>query len=610
MLICGDFEVFKEDWLAVFVDTLTGEETIIVNDRDKLVEYYTKNKKHVFCFYNGRHYDCWIMKGILLGLDPYDISKFIFNDNPGFSYDRRFHDIELLYYDSMFSKSHGLKKLEAFMGMNIHETSVPFDLDRKLTEEELSETIDYCVDDVYSMMAVMTESYNEFEVLWSMVKEFDLPISYLSKTKAQLTGLILDCDRVHGRNDEWDLRLPDYECKIKEKYNFVKEWFMDKANHDLSAELKCEVSGMEVKFGWGGIHGALSKYTLDENKRLEEWDVTSEYPSIMIQWGTLSRNVRVPEKFKTMYDDRIRLKNIGDTARQLPRKILLNTTYGASGDNDNVLYDPRQAHLTCLYGQLFLLDIMSCLEGHVKLVQSNTDAVAFEVDENTDYEKVKEIIEDWGRRTRMSMGPEIFDRVYQKDVNNYIMIDSEKLKTNPKKAVKCVGAYVKVNNPLDNDMPIVNDAVRNFFVYGTPPEETIMGCFDLIKFQKVYTRSNKYQECFHGTKLESTYAMRPSPKTGKMVRIKKTIVVDEGKKLSEKTFRIFAVTDESVGILYKAKVDEEGNKSFSKFQNCPDHALIWNESVKGLKTYDLDILDKNFYVDLAKKRIVHFGGKV
>ena len=35
--------------------------------------------------------------------------------------------------------SYSLKQLEGFLGNEIKETSVPFDIDRKLTEEEISE---------------------------------------------------------------------------------------------------------------------------------------------------------------------------------------------------------------------------------------------------------------------------------------------------------------------------------------------------------------------------------------------------------------------------------------------------------------------------------------
>ena len=65
-----DFEVFSHDWLVVIMDTDTKEIHVIVNDREKLIQLYEQNKNNIWCGYNSRHYDQYILKGIILGLDP------------------------------------------------------------------------------------------------------------------------------------------------------------------------------------------------------------------------------------------------------------------------------------------------------------------------------------------------------------------------------------------------------------------------------------------------------------------------------------------------------------------------------------------------------------
>ena len=57
-------------------------------------------------------------------------------------------DIHFLNYDCQIDKLKSLKQLEGFMGNDIRETSVAFDIDRKLTEEELIEVEKYCTHDV------------------------------------------------------------------------------------------------------------------------------------------------------------------------------------------------------------------------------------------------------------------------------------------------------------------------------------------------------------------------------------------------------------------------------------------------------------------------------
>ena len=39
-----------------------------------------------------------------------------------------------------------------------------------------------------------------------------------------------------------------------------------------------------------------------------------------------------------------------------------NSVFGASGDKYNDLYDERNKKLTCMYGQLFILDLLDKLE--------------------------------------------------------------------------------------------------------------------------------------------------------------------------------------------------------------------------------------------------------
>ena len=53
-MIVFDFEVFKYDWLVVFKNVLTGENTEIINDVEKLNEYYTKNKGQLYIGFNNK----------------------------------------------------------------------------------------------------------------------------------------------------------------------------------------------------------------------------------------------------------------------------------------------------------------------------------------------------------------------------------------------------------------------------------------------------------------------------------------------------------------------------------------------------------------------------
>lgn len=61
-----DFEVFPYDWLVVIKDTETRTTHTIVNDEDKLREFYEANKNNIWVGFNSRSYDQYILKGIIL----------------------------------------------------------------------------------------------------------------------------------------------------------------------------------------------------------------------------------------------------------------------------------------------------------------------------------------------------------------------------------------------------------------------------------------------------------------------------------------------------------------------------------------------------------------
>ncbi len=136
-----DFEVFKHDWLVVIKDTDTKKTHTIVNNVEELRNFYETNKDNIWCGYNSRSYDQWILKAIIAGFNPKELNDYIIVEHkPAWKFSSTLFKIQLFNYDVMTS-FHGLKQLEGFMGNDIRETTVSFNIDRKLTEKELQEVI-------------------------------------------------------------------------------------------------------------------------------------------------------------------------------------------------------------------------------------------------------------------------------------------------------------------------------------------------------------------------------------------------------------------------------------------------------------------------------------
>ena len=104
-----------------------------------LNNYIANTNKTYEVGFNSRHYDQYILKGILAGFNPKRINDWIIvKHRAGWEFSpsllRKF---PLYNYDVMQANDGGLKRFEGFMGNNIKESSVPFDIDRKLTASRL-----------------------------------------------------------------------------------------------------------------------------------------------------------------------------------------------------------------------------------------------------------------------------------------------------------------------------------------------------------------------------------------------------------------------------------------------------------------------------------------
>jgi DNA polymerase len=229
-------------------------------------------------------------------------------------------------------------------------------------------------------------------------------------------------------------------------------------------------------------------------------------------------------------------------------------------------------------GQLLLIDLLEKLESYVELIQSNTDGVLLKCparmggnwhNYNEWYALIDDIVYEWEERTGMNMEFDIYTEVFQKDVNNYVLVG-------PEGKMKTKGKYTKGLSKIDFDLPIVNYALVDYMVKKVPVEVTINGCDDLIKFQKIVKLSGKYWRTWHN-----------------------------GKYMTEKCHRVFASLDESDSYIGKCK--KEG-ATIEKFADTPMNCFIENGNVNGAPVPKK--LDRQWYIDLAKKRLLQYGVEV
>lgn len=567
MLNFLDFEVWPKLWCCTIINPITKEKTVIVNNKYQLTNHYKTHKDEIYVTFNGRNYDDYIFKAILCGFEAWDMNNWIINKGrKGYEFSSLLRKVKLNSFDCM-TGFNGLKTLEAFIGMDIRETEIPFDYDGEFTDEMIEKVLFYNEHDVLATIRVFMERKSEFDSYMGLMKLFDLPLSHLGKSKAQLAAIITGAKKTK-HNDEFDISLPP-TMRI-EKYKKVIEYFENDWNYDTNLEI--EIAGVPHTYGTGGIHGAIPNY-FGEGEFLHV-DVNSYYPSLIIRYPEycMSRTGASLEKFKDIYESRLAFKAQGD-ARADALKIVINSFYGANKDKFNPLYDPRSANNICIFGQVLLTDLIERLEGHCDLIQSNTDGLIIKLHGNRD--EVMRICKEWEERTGMTLGYDRVFKIAQKDVNNYIMVMEKK----GKQKIEAKGAYVKDLNDLDYDLAIVNKAVRDYLLYNIPVESTILPCSDMIKFQKIVKLSNKYEWAEHENGQRNI-------------------------RFTNKAYRTFASLDNNDGRLMACRI-KDGKLEKKKFGGTADRCFIFNDDMNGVPIPSK--LDYQWYIDLAKKRLEDFG---
>lgn len=608
-LICFDFEVMahsispetgKPYWCVVFIDIETGKGKIIKNNIEELREFYEGYKHDIFISYNGRNYDQWIFKGLLLGYCPAHLTKKIIEDNvKGGMLVRNHNKIPLFHYDAA-NKFNSLKQLQAFMGSEIKDADVPFDLNRPMTDEEEKELVKYCVHDVKETIKVFNKNLKTFNATIGVLEMFNQDLSLINKTSSQITATILGATKLESHDNEFDFIYP--ETLKLDKYQFVKDWFNDIKNGKISTngkvEIEYDIAGVPTTYALGGTHGNLDNYQTEG--RIFSIDVKSLYPSLIIQYLLMSRAVDGIEMFKDILHTRFKYKAEKNPLQEA-LKLILNSVYGCFGDQYNPLYDKRMMRSVCVAGQLLLTDLVEKIEPHCKVLNLNTDGIYFLLEDNSKLPILQEIVKEWENRTRLDMDWEEYKKIILKDVNNYIIVPNGDLYyPNGEPKWKGKGAFVKELSDLDYDLPIVNFAVKNYFVLGTPVENTINNCNELRDFQKIVKVTSAYDQ---GAWKDCTFSKQPvlNEKTGKYT---KKMMWDDGSgySLKDKTFRVFASNREDDGGLFKKK----SNANPAKFANTAEKVFIDNGNV--LNKEVPEYLDRQWYIDLANDRIRQFLG--
>lgn len=585
-LISYDCEVFAYDWLVTLKDKETGIYTCIWNDNEALKMALSDDC--IYVGFNSKHYDQYIIKAIAADLTPQEVKQvndYIIAGGQGWQcpqladYYFRFNHVDIRD-DTQQGLS--LKAIEGHLGMSVKESSVPFDIDRPLTPEEKAETEFYCKHDVDTAERLIDirKDYLKNKINLGRLAGLD-EVKAMGMTNAKLTAAMLKATK-KPHDDERKYVYPD---NLRKEYIPSEVFAFFDRMYDLSisdselfkGKFNLNIGECPVTLGYGGIHGAIPNFFWEETEDRGIWneDVGSYYPHLCTINGYTSRNIPSPQIYEDILERRMKAKAAGDKHTANALKLVCNTTYGCLLNQYNDLYDPLMGRSVCISGQLYLLELAEHCYQEIKglrIVQLNTDGIMVECDKK-DYDTLTAICAEWQSRTGFNLEEDTVIKIAQKDVNNYVEVQ-------PGGKAKAKGGYlVKGIAPagafnINNSCVIVATALKEFFVNGTPVEDTINGCDDIFQFQIIAKAGAKYKETYH--------------------------VVDGVKEPVQKVNRVYATADERYGKIYKVKSEDD---STAKIEMLPEHCIIDNDNQLSISD-----VDKSFYIDMARKRVNDFMG--
>lgn len=597
-----DFEVTPNWWECTFGDLLDTSKvpdedikktfiTVTSDDEDarnKICELMLE-KDTVLCGYNIKNYDLIIANGIYQGFSPQYIK--ILNDliiipdcemkNKEYwrmNALKKKKMPKVIYQDFMDDNTGTLKEKEAIFGLDIKESTVPFDKEH-LTEDDIKDMTKYNIHDVYSVMVVYTKSMKFYvDNKLAVGRKFNIPEKecYMN-TNARLVSRALGAKRTEFSDaNDIEIFLPD---KIKRYcYDNMPSKILDQLRTNTNT-FTVKLFNNDVSYGNGGIHSTYMNNLYVESD--DEWilmnvDAASYYPSMLIQFDCLSRAVTDPKVFKNIFDERIAIKHKlnktpEDDEIQTALKLILNTTFGASGNKYLDLYDPYMCTRCCRLGQIFLSALACKLIKEIpdiKIVQTNTDGILVYVRRKY-MTLIKKLQDEWSKVSGINMDTDYVDKIWQRDVNNYLLIkDDGKIK---RKGLWLMDTWEKPGYPMVSPLTgyISAKAVIKYYTKGIDPVKTIVSCDNLLDLaitcKKGPTYKGVIQRFEDGTEKELFKCNRVLPTKNSYY----------GQLLKYKT-----VTDKKTG---------EKRVQYDTMPSIPNHCMLINDS---FDSYDFNKLKK------------------
>lgn len=559
-MVFYDVETFKYDALVTFKDI---DKNILKQYHNDFTGLHTFIKDKILVSFNGYSYDDVILTGMLSGYSNHQLKNLNDRIIGGERITNINKDIESLdVFREIDASRPSLGRIQANMGETILESSVPFDIDRPLTDEELEETWKYNEFDVDMVIEIYKiRKHQYFDPKKILLDRLNKPYAKRWNTTTISANLLLGNKPLV----KWsDVRVPEVMLDMV-PLEVKNMW--EEAN-SIGMKLKTKTVTIsefdnDITFAYGGLHGEHK--TIKEIKDVVLLDVSGYYPSIIINNEVLGS---ATEEFKQIRDERNEVKAT-DPILSDTLKLITNSVYGNLRNKYSLLNNPRASVSVCIYGQIALYELCKRVAPYATIVNINTDGVVIKPYDDT----YKRVAKDWEEEFNFNLDEETFDLFIQSNVNSYIAVRDMSLKDDTGKVKAGYNIVTKGGDvgKYDNDALFRNNAVR---IVDKAVVDLLVNEIDIIDTLLNHLHDPKlYQFILQaGPTYLGTY--------------------DNNDNKYQKVNRVFASKTGDL-CLYKKRPD----KGMVRFPTAPDKMLVWNHNCIEIENFK-DIVDLNHYYQM------------
>lgn len=467
-----DYETLNNCFVAVFEKHNSEENKIFVihdlkNNFKELLNFLDNNIKnnewHIS--YNGLAFDSQIthyllknrnkllnLSGNTLANDIYKYAQKCINDKfqdyPQSKMIIKQIDLFKMNHWDNAAKSSSLKWIQYSMDWNnilempIHHTTFI------QTKDEINTIIEYCLNDVKSTKEIFNKSKPLINLRKELSKKYNINLysasepriskelfAYYMSEKLNIPINTLKSLRTH-RNI---IKLSDiiftyikFETKeFNELLNAFKKVELDPEKIKGGFKYSLNYKNIKTDFGLGGAHGAADPgvYKSNDDFIIISSDVVSFYPNLVIRNKLSPGHFPVKEfcdQYEWFFEERKKISK--KDPMNYVYKIILNSTFGLSNDQDSFFYDPQLCMQITINGQLSLMMLYEMIMTNIpeaKAIMQNTDGLETLIPKKYK-EQYLNICSEWEKITNLSLEHDTYKKIILADVNNYIALHDYK----------------------------------------------------------------------------------------------------------------------------------------------------------------------------------------